>query len=596
MNRSSLFSLLLVTCLLSATNMLADVSINSRHIDGDNYSIELNIQPPEKSLIYHDFITISTDHPDVQLGQWQSNVSPKQQYDPQFKETKLLYAQPIILTIPVRIKKQPLNDAHLHLTYLTTASPNVQKHLIPLRFARTHAQKDNQQAVKTAAIAPEGQDEPEEQENSSWHTYLEKIISTSQSLWIRLLLIFLLGILMSLTPCIYPMVPITVGILQSHKNSSTLYNFIVAFAYTLGIATTFAFCGLFAAVTGSVCGKFLMSPIFVILLVILLAYLGLSMFGLYEMYTPKFLNNGQSFATKGGSLLSAFLFGAASGTVASPCLSPGLALLLSIVATLGSRLLGFTFLFVFGIGLSVPLLLIGTFSSSLEKLPKAGMWMIEVKKIFGFLLFGMCLYYLNNILPWYIMLWLMALFALAAGIYYLRDAEKTNSKAGKTIKNLVGISLCAGSIILAIFGYQEKYVFSNQKDLSCQIDGNWYIDYQKAVICARGSNKKLFIDFWATFCSICKAIDKKMFQDPEFLNELAHHAVLLKVDGSDQESEPFATLHKKYTLIGFPTYLLIDPATGTVIKKWGSELYATTKQKFIKEIEYYTGSTKRKTM
>src|SRR5581483_1012022 len=168
-----------------------------------------------------------------------------------------------------------------------------------------------------------------------------------------------------------------------------------ALAYTMGIATTFAIFGLLASCTGPLCGQLLMQPLFIIGLVILLAYLGFSMFGLYSIYIPKFFTI--SHKKHNGSLFSSFIFGAASGTISSPCVSPGLALLLSIVATLGNKFLGFLYLFIFGVGLGLPLLIVGAFSSSLSLLPQAGTWMIEVKKFFSFIIFGMCFYYLSYI-------------------------------------------------------------------------------------------------------------------------------------------------------------------------------------------------------
>ena len=122
---------------------------------------------------------------------------------------------------------------------------------------------------------------------------------------------------MSLTPCIYPMIPITVGILQAQGSKSFGSNLLLASAYTLGIATTFAALGVTAAYTGAMFGASIMSnPFFILMIVAVLTYLGFSMLGFYDMYTPKFMRNAG--AGKGGSLTSAFLFGAASGTVASP--------------------------------------------------------------------------------------------------------------------------------------------------------------------------------------------------------------------------------------------------------------------------------------
>jgi len=271
-------------------------------------------------------------------------------------------------------------------------------------------------------------------QHTSWSDYVTALVSHTDSLLLRILLVLFLGILMSLTPCIYPMIPITMGILQSQGSRSIMRNFFLALAYTIGIATTFSLLGLIAVFTGQLFGSFLTHPLVIIPVVGLLGYLGFSMLGFYDMYTPKFLQLNHS-NTKNGSLLSAFLFGAASGTVASPCLSPGLVLLLSIVATLGDKLLGFILLFSFGIGLSLPLLLIGTFSSSLALLPHAGTWMVEAKKLFGFMLLGMCFYFLKNIMSWSTLMWSISFFTIATGLFYLYHAQYMQPSTRRFINN-----------------------------------------------------------------------------------------------------------------------------------------------------------------
>lgn len=167
--------------------------------------------------------------------------------------------------------------------------------------------------------------------DASWASYISTLVQTTESTSLRLILVAALGMLLSLTPCIYPMIPITVGILQSQGSRSIARNFCLALSYTMGIASTFALLGLLAAYTGLLFGSFMTKPLVIIPLVALLVYLAGSMMGFYEMYTPRLLQNGSS--SGGGSLVSAFLFGAASGTVASPCLSPGLILLLTIVTS-----------------------------------------------------------------------------------------------------------------------------------------------------------------------------------------------------------------------------------------------------------------------
>ncbi|MEX0671890.1 MAG: cytochrome c biogenesis protein CcdA, partial [Candidatus Babeliales bacterium] len=479
-------------------------------------------------------------------------------YEAQLGKDMRIMDGTIQLTIPVKNQGSANPKAHLYISYLTRHEKTPKEYTIPLTFSKPVSRQQEKPRIQIFSKTPD---------MSSWATHIESLLSQSQSTWIQLLLSFLLGLLMSLTPCIYPMIPITVGILQAQGKKSIGYNFMLAFSYTCGISTTFALCGLMAALTGTVCGKLLVNPFFVLMMIALLLYFAFSMFGFYDMYTPRFLQKQADI--KKGSFFSTFLFGMVSGSVASPCLTPGLALLLTIVGTLGSSILGFMLLFSFGIGLSIPLLLVGTFSSSLSMLPRAGMWMIEVKKFFGFMLIGMSFYFLNNILPWWIMLWLMGAAIVLAGTYYLYDAQKTTSWFSKAIKNITGMVAIAGSIIIFANAYQET--FHTAKAPTCTY-GAWETDYHNALACAKAANKKIFIDFWATFCSICKAIDKKVLASQP-VQELLKNYVALKVDGSDPASEPFATLHKKYAIKGFPTFLLIDPHTGTIIKQWGSEIY-----------------------
>lgn len=214
------------------------------------------------------------------------------------------------------------------------------------------------------------------------------------SLWYVLLIAFLIGIATSFTPCIYPMIPITIGILQSQASPSLGRNFILSSSYVAGMATVYATLGYFAATTTLVLGQWLGNPWVVALIILMFLYLAFSMFGFYEIYMPRFLQKGSSVKVK-GSVLYSFLFGAVSGTAASPCLTPAIAILLGYVAKRGNPLIGFITLFVFAMGLGLLLIFLGTFSTTITAMPRAGMWMNEIKKIFGFLLLGVCVYFLQ---------------------------------------------------------------------------------------------------------------------------------------------------------------------------------------------------------
>lgn len=409
---------------------------------------------------------------------------------------------------------------------------------------------------------------------SSWLTWLTDKITHSDSLLFRLVLVFLLGLLMSLTPCIYPMIPITAGILQSQGSKSLLTSFLLALSYTVGIATTFAILGLLAAFAGQAMGQLMSHPAFVIPLVCLLVYLSLSMIGLYDMYVPSFLRPREH-QVRGGSFVSAFTFGAISGVIASPCLSPGLVCLLCLVTTLNNIFLGFILLFAFGIGLGIPLLIIGTFSSSLSVLPQAGMWMVEIKKIFGFAMLGMCLYFLNYILPASLMSILMVALALAIGIIFLYFSSKAHTHVWSLVYILLGIALLGSS---AFLGHRA---FKNGQSGPHALHSTWETDYKTALEKARIQNKKLFVDIGAPFCSICRAIDASLFSDTSVLAALKENTIPVKIDGSLAHND---VIMKQFHVLGFPTILLINPETEEVIRKWGPELYGINPHEFINHL------------
>lgn len=426
-------------------------------------------------------------------------------------------------------------------------------------------------------IVQQNTDETQQtQSDSSWFSWISNAITNTNSLSLRLLLVFLLGLLMSLTPCIYPMIPITAGILQTQSSKSVFVSFLLALSYTIGIATTYAVLGLFAAFAGQAIGSFMNHPAFIIPLVALLIYLALSMIGLYDMYIPRFLQPGEQ-KVHGGSFISAFMFGAISGIVASPCLSPGLVCLLCLVTTLNSVLLGFILLFMFGIGLSVPLLIIGTFSSSLSLLPRAGMWMVEIKKIFGYLMLGMCLYFLSYIIPWHIMIWIIALFCFSVGAIFIRYGKKAHNTTWAVTYYILALALFAseGYLILeAVKSYRTSACIDQQNP--------WQTHFITARQEALDKQKLLFVDIGAPFCSICKSIDKKLFSSDLVRNAIEAFAIPVKIDGSTSEN---AKLIDQYKVLGFPTILLINPETQEVIKKWGPELHNTSPEQFVSELK-----------
>ena len=545
--------------------------------------------PLENDALYKEYISFCTDIPQATITQWSTDVDPVTLYDAQFKEDKKAYTQNITFTLHISLQ-EAITELTIRFTYYLKNKGAIQEQLL-------HVSLPQEERSATAAVLIA----PQETENAlpeditpatitkvadldadapiSWSCKISQVITHTNSIWLQCLLIMLLGMLLSFTPCIYPMIPITVGILQGQGSTSVVRNLALSLAYTVGVATTFALLGLTAAYTGKLFGTFMQHPVVIISIVILLLYLAGSMFGFYDMYTPRMFAL-QKNASKGGSLLAAFMFGAISGTVASPCVSPGLALVLSIVAGLANPLLGFLFLFMFGIGLSLPLLIIGTFSSSINVLPRAGFWMVEVKKMFGFLLLGVSIYFLNTILPAYVAPWLSLATPLIAGLYYLWP-RKHKSMTGRMLYNGIGISLIVATIVMSYFALR-----STLQAQACATDGFWLYDYACAQEKAAQEHKPMLVKVGAPCCSMCTAIDKKFFYNNEVISLLKGQYVPVIIDGG-QNTPEVESFVKTFNIIGFPTILVINPQDQTVIKRWSSDLYHYTIEQLLDELRSY---------
>jgi len=248
--------------------------------------------------------------------------------------------------------------------------------------------------------------------------YLESLIQETYSLPTVLIASYAMGLLASLTPCIYPMLPITVGIINAQKANSLLTKFLLSLAYGCGIATVYATLGYVSAKSNMMFGQWLANPYFIVLMVAFFIYLAFSMFGFYEMYVPPVLLQNTA-PTRAGSVLYSFFFGLFTGAAASPCLTPALALLLGFAAKQQNPAVGFAALFSFAMGLSTLLITVGTFSGAMTLLPRAGAWMEEVKKVFGFLLLGVCVSFLEPLLSDEQSKMLYIATVGAAAIYYM---------------------------------------------------------------------------------------------------------------------------------------------------------------------------------
>lgn len=596
-----------LTTLYACTTCIAQ-EFTIATITPDYKNITLAFQLSSQEVLFQDSIVFSTNNPDMTIASWSVDRTPEPYLDRASGGSRPAYKGSGTITLHCNIAKLPSQEFKLFLHYfgLNNRTPQERQFTIPAAESTTpsSAQPYNTAAPVThnkvsTPFTPQSTSyvtlpsisellyeglHSLVQQSKAWYqiakTYASDTLTHTSSLALQLLFAFALGILMSLTPCIYPMIPITVGLLGTSASNSFMRNFVLAAAYTNGLALVCAALGLTAALFGAHCGQLACNPWVVIPLILLLAYFGGSMLGWYELYIPRFMQPATK-SVQRGSLLSAFMLGVASGTVASPCMSPGLALLLSIVATLNNYFLGFLLLFVFGVGSSIPLLLIGTFSSSLHMLPRAGLWMNEIKRFFGFMLIMVCFYYAEALINPAIALAGAAIFTFMYSIIYAFHLLKAHTATRRIY------TFCVTTLLLtaALFeGYTAAMWYILQQSPSSAAS-HWMYDYHEARARARADNKLLLLDFTASWCSYCVMLDIQLLRHPD-VQPLLQEVVAVKIDGSSL-SESYTALTAQYKVPGIPLLLLVDPTTERIIATWNSSLLEKAPHQWVEEVRLF---------
>lgn len=206
---------------------------------------------------------------------------------------------------------------------------------------------------------------------------------------------YLGGVLASFTPCVYPVIPITVAYIGARSSDSRTKGFMLSIIYVLGMAAVYTALGGFAAMTGKLFGQIQTNPWVFLVIANICILMGLSMLGVFMLSIPmpQFLSGFRP-EGKGGGFVGSFLVGAVSGIIIGPCTTPVLAVLLSLIATRQSAVFGMSLMFVFAIGMGTLLVILGTFSGLLSSIPRSGVWMTRINKIFGWILIGIGEYFL----------------------------------------------------------------------------------------------------------------------------------------------------------------------------------------------------------
>ena len=398
------------------------------------------------------------------------------------------------------------------------------------------------------------------------------VLGSESSLFV-ILLFFIFGLLLSLTPCIFPMIPILSSIIVSQSNegeTSVGKAFFTSLVYVLSMAITYTIVGLIAGLLGADIQTAMQNPWVLTVFAAMFVALAFSLFGYYEIGLPPAIQSRLTRVSddaQGKGIVGTAIMGLLSALIVGPCVAPPLGGAILFISHTGDALLGGAALFVMSMGMGVPLLLVGIGAGKF--MPKPGGWMNKVSQVFGIMMLGLAIFMLARILPDSVTLILWSMLLVGTALYLgLMDGKNPQTVGGYLSKLLAilflayGISLFVGSISGAssVFRPFERFTqgstASVQKILESNDKSHRGYSVGRLMKEVEASSKPVVVDFGKASCTACLELEEITFPDPK-VQEALKNFTFIKIDLTDN-TEQDKELLRKYELFGTPNIIFFD--------------------------------------
>ena len=363
-----------------------------------------------------------------------------------------------------------------------------------------------------------------------------------RGLVVTLLLVMFLGLGLNLTPCVYPLISVTIAYFGSQGHHRSLRVAALAACYVLGITISFSVVGVAAALSGGIFGAALQKPPVLLFIAAVLVALALSSFGVYQLQPPAWVMRRVSGSTQG--VAGALFMGLTMGVVAAPCVGPVVLGLLVFVGSQRNLWLGLELFAALGLGMGLPYLALAMAAGSIKALPRSGEWLLWIERLFGFMLLGLATYFIAPLLPLALKRLLLPALIFVGGTYLgFIDQSGRRVRYFRSIQRVTGIVAVLIAVWLAAPPPAESAI-------------RWRAFDAASLEASRASGRPTVIDFIADWCIPCHEMERTTFANPDVRLE-AERFAMLKADMT-QENDDTSALVEQYQVKGVPTVIFID--------------------------------------